>query len=273
MTVYSVHKCIYVVAAGFAMLALGGCDRAGGVLSQTLQEIKTVPVDANDRSVGTAADKKLNAKDVALLVNTAKALTVGHDGVLSQTDGKPKLQIAVVNPLDMPRQSDDVLDERLHNVAPDPNAVMATAAHDLPDIPIHDGEAPEAPLPRSANDTPWHAVTAAVGREVAPLQSAVRRIEPALAGNTAPKAATRPDAGRSIQIGSFGSLGAAQSALAALRDAHPAVHDYSASFEKVTTAAGKAMVRLKLGPVDNDSQAQRLCGQLDIRDSWCHRAG
>lgn len=269
MTVLSAHKCIYVVAAGFAMLALGGCDRAGGVLSQALQEIKTVPVDANDRSAGTATDGKVSAKDVALLVNTAKALTVGHDGMLPQSDGKSKLQIAVVNPLDMPRQSDDVLDERLHNVAPDPNAVMAQAAHDLPDVPIRDAEAPEAPLPRSASETPWHAVTAAVSRDMAPLQSAMRKIRPALAKTSAP---VNADAGRSIQIGSFGSLGAAQSALAALRDAHPAVHDYSASFQKVTTAAGKVMVRLRLGPVDTDSQAQHLCDQLDIRDSWCHRA-
>jgi len=44
-------------------------------------------------------------------------------------------------------------------------------------------------------------------------------------------------------------------------------------FEKVVTPAGKTLFRLKVGPVKSDAQAKRLCGQLDIRDSWCQRAG
>ncbi|MGZ3297883.1 MAG: hypothetical protein ACXU8O_02615, partial [Asticcacaulis sp.] len=85
MTEYSVVKFMGIAAAGLAMIGLGGCDRAGGVLSQTLAEIKSVPVDASDHSYGTAADRKLNARDVALLVDTAKALTVGQGGVLSKS--------------------------------------------------------------------------------------------------------------------------------------------------------------------------------------------
>jgi hypothetical protein len=83
----------------------------------------------------------------------------------------------------------------------------------------------------------------------------------------------KSDPQRSIQVGSFGTMAAAESALQALKDSHPVVARYSATYQKIKTAAGRAMVRLKLGPVRTDAQAQTLCDQLDIHDTWCHKAG
>ncbi len=53
----------------------------------------------------------------------------------------------------------------------------------------------------------------------------------------------------------------------------PGVGRYSPSYQTITTASGKAFVRLKVGPVAGDSQAEALCGQLDVRDAWCAKAG
>ena len=39
------------------------------------------------------------------------------------------------------------------------------------------------------------------------------------------------------------------------------------------TGSGKSLVRLKVGPVKSDAQARGLCDALDVRDSWCARAG
>ncbi|MGZ3305593.1 MAG: SPOR domain-containing protein [Asticcacaulis sp.] len=258
-----------IAAAGLAMIGLGGCDRAGGVLSQTLAEIKSVPVDASDHSSGTAADRKLNARDVALLVDTAKALTVGQGGVLSksaretarealngaaagegQPDHKatdePRLEIAVVDPLKMDRPDDGPpLDMHLKGVEMDTQAALAAARRALPDIPV------TAPAPAEVAEKPRP-----------PVDEDRPRTE--MAGS---------DIHRSIQVGSFSTLSAAQNALEQLRDAHPVAENYKASFQKVTTGSGRALVRLRLGPVDTETQAQKLCDQLDIRDIWCHKAG
>ena len=259
MTEFSAPKLIYAAVAGFAMLSLGGCDRAGVVLGETLHKIKTVPVDANDRSTGTAADKQLNGKDVALLVDTAKALTLGHDGVLAQSGVAKKLEIAVVDPLQMDRPDDGPpLDERVQGVEMDPEAALAAAATALPDVPILAEVMPEKPLPRP--------VAVADGQEGAPAEAP--RAQPERIQTDWVKS----DVHRSIQVGSFGTMAAAESALQALKGAHPAVARYSATYQKIRTVAGKAMVRLKLGPVHTDAQAQKLCDQLDIRDTWCHKA-
>jgi hypothetical protein len=58
-----------------------------------------------------------------------------------------------------------------------------------------------------------------------------------------------------------------------LKDSHPVAAHYNASYQTIKTPAGKVMVRLKLGPVHTDAQAQKLCDQLEIRDTWCHKAG
>ncbi len=88
-----------------------------------------------------------------------------------------------------------------------------------------------------------------------------------------PETPPAPVAGRFIQVGSFGSAAAAKSAWAGLVERYPGVEQYSPSYQAVTLASGKSMVRLKVGPVAGDRQAQSLCSQLDIHDTWCARAG
>ncbi len=78
--------------------------------------------------------------------------------------------------------------------------------------------------------------------------------------------------GRFIQVGSFASADAAKNAWTGLVERFPGVDRYSPAYQSVTLASGKSMVRLKVGPVASDSQAESLCGQLDIRDSWCSKA-
>ncbi len=266
MTELSVTKLIYVAAAGFTMVTLGGCDRAGVLVSDTLHKIKTVPVDANDRSVGTADDKKLGAKDVALLLDTAKSLTVGQDGVLAKSGVAKKLEVAVVDPLKMDRPDDGPpLDERVQGVEMDPEAALAAAAKALPDVPILAETMPEKPLPRP--------VAVSDDQETAPASDDPRPRKDLQMAQPIKTDWVKSDPQRSIQVGSFGTMAAATSALEALKDSHPVVAHYSATYQKIKTQTGKAMVRLKLGPVHTDAQAQKLCDQLDIKDTWCHKAG
>jgi cell division septation protein DedD len=77
---------------------------------------------------------------------------------------------------------------------------------------------------------------------------------------------------RLIQIGSFGSADAARDAWLGLQARYPGIEQYHPVYQKVTTAAGKPMVRLKVGPVTGEDQAQSLCLQLDVRDRWCSKA-
>ena len=78
---------------------------------------------------------------------------------------------------------------------------------------------------------------------------------------------------RFVQVGSFGSADAARNAWAGLIERYPGVERYRPAYQTVTTATGKEMVRLKVGPVSDDNQAKNLCGQLDIHDAWCAKAG
>ncbi|UDF05147.1 SPOR domain-containing protein [Asticcacaulis sp. AND118] len=99
--------------------------------------------------------------------------------------------------------------------------------------------------------------------------------KPALLPKTAP---ARPaDNGieqrvRSVQVGSFSSRAGAQAAWDALRARHPGLDNFKPILQPVT-ADGKALVRLRIGPVHSTEQAERLCSQLDIRDAWCRKAG
>ena len=272
MTELSATKLICVAAASFTMVTLGGCDRAGVLVSDTLHKIKTVPVDANDHSTGTADDKTLGGKDVALLLDTAKALTVGHDGVLAQGGVTPggvarKLEIAVVDPLLMDRPDDGPpLDERVQGAEMDPEAALAAAAKALPDVPIMAETLPEKPQPRP--------IAVADDQEAAPAAIDAPRSK---SDDVPPQRVqtdwVKSDPTRSIQIGSFGTMAAAVNALQTLKDSHPAATHYSATYQKIKTVMGKAMVRLRLGPVHTDAQAKALCDQLDIHDTWCHKAG
>ena len=110
-------------------------------------------------------------------------------------------------------------------------------------------------------------------QDKAPLETGVTAIvqSSALVPVT-PVVATTPG-NRLIQIGSFGTADAAQNAWKGLQARYPGVEQYHPVYQKVTTAAGKPMVRLKVGPVTSDNQAQSLCLQLDIRDNWCSKAG
>lgn len=271
MTELSVSKFIFVAAAGLALLTFGGCDRASGVVAETLHKIKTVPVDANDHSVGTVDDRKLDGKDVALLFSTAQALTVGHDGVLAQNQASlsgvaKNLAVDVVDPLQMDRPDDGPpLDERVQGAEMDPEAALAAAAKALPDVPIMAETFADRPQPRP--------VAVADDQEPAPAAATPRAKDDSTQPVPVQTDWIKSDVHRSIQVGSFGTMAAAESALQALEDSHPVAAKYSATYQKITTATGKAMVRLKLGPVHTDAQAQKLCDQLDIHDTWCHKAG
>ena len=59
---------------------------------------------------------------------------------------------------------------------------------------------------------------------------------------------------RVIQIGSFGSAEAAQNAWLGLQARYPGVEQYHPVYQKITTASGKSMVRLKVGPVASEDQ-------------------
>lgn len=253
-------------------------------MDRVLTEIHNIKVDARDPAArATAADRQFDKKDIDLAVQTAKDLTVNSGGLLDHTRsaGKPadaglfssapeapKMKIDVVDPLHVPRpDSEQPLDERLKNVAFDDGSTptitaQAAAARDLPDIPV-------AEAARSA----VAAVVAAAPRVMAaaiPEKAEVPRVE-ALAPRQKETKTLAVEA-RRIQVGSFRSLGAAKSAWQDLRT-RPALEGLRPDFEKVVTPAGQTLFRLKVGPVKSDNQARALCGQLDIRDSWCERAG
>ena len=78
--------------------------------------------------------------------------------------------------------------------------------------------------------------------------------------------------GRMVQVGSFGSQAAAETAWKSLQSSHPTANRYAAAFQKVTTSAGKPVVRLKVGPVTSDGQARQLCDSLGVADAWCSKS-
>jgi cell division septation protein DedD len=131
---------------------------------------------------------------------------------------------------------------------------------------LHDGDGPIArPKFKIAIVDPLKMPT-----EVnAPLKTGIERTTPA----SLPVVATiAPREGRLIQVGSFGTTDAAQNAWVGLQARYPGVEQYHPVYQKITTATGKPMVRLKVGPVTGDDQAQSLCLQLDIRDNWCSKS-
>ena len=272
MTLVPLRKVIILCSALAATASLGGCD--DHAMDKMLADVQSIKVDARDPAgQASAVDRHLTKADIDLAVQTAKDLTVNKGGLLdknrdqvqptgqlagtkpddslySTPPSEPKMQIAVVDPLDMKRpDSDTPLDERLKGVVFDTaGAAMAAAAHDLPDIPVAQSPAP------------------AVRTLAAVSRPEVLKAEPA------PKAEDTGDV-RHIQIGSFGTLAAAKDAWADLSDRYAALGDFHPSFEKARTAAGKPIVRLKVGPVRSDAQARILCDKLSIHDSWCARAG
>ncbi|ESQ92088.1 hypothetical protein ABAC460_04160 [Asticcacaulis sp. AC460] len=194
-----------------ALTALGGltaCDNVN--LSESFARIKAADVDAG-KGEPAADPKKLNRKDIDLAVGTARDLAFSVDKTVKD-QGQQKLEIAVVDPLDLPN----------NQPADGPAPVVETT-------PV----VAEAPAPVLRQET---------------------------------------SAGRSVQVGSFGSMAAAKDAWLTLQAKYPGVERYSPTYQSVTTAAGKSMVRLKVGPVTTQAQAAALCGQLGVRDAWCAKA-
>ncbi len=271
MTPVPLRKVIIFCSALAATASLCGCD--DHAMDKVLAEVQAIKVDAHDPANRSSPDDRhLNKADIDLALQTARDLTVNKGGLLDKNKSAdaiysqpgqgaqgaakpdeslysappqaPKMQIAVVDPLDMKRpDSDTPLDERLKGVVFETaNAAMAAATHDLPDIPV--GQTPKA-------------------------QADAPKVE---------KVASQPKPddtanGHHIQIGSFGTLTAAKGAWADLRDRYASLGDFQPSFEKALTAAGKPIVRLKVGPVRDEAQARSLCDKLAIHDSWCARAG
>lgn len=227
----SLRKVIILCAALGAAAGLSACDEHA--MDKTFAELKSVQVDANDPAPASDADRRIGKRDVDLAVRTAKDLTVNKGGLLNsdKTASGPKVEIAVVDPLLVPRpDTAPPLDERVKGVVFDPAiAERLAAARALPDIPVM----PMRTQPLSSEDDGVHR----------------------------------------IQVGSFGSLAAAQNAWADLRAHHPAVTPLTPSYEKVTTPQGKQLFRLKVGPVNDQAKARDLCDQLDIHDNWCAKAG
>lgn len=203
------RKALILCAAAICAISLTACDNQN--LKESLAKIKEIPVD--DSGASNSADaKSLSKEDVQLVVNTAKDLTVGKGGLLHDGDGpiaRPKVRIAIVDPLKMPTEAN---------------------------APLETGAAASSPAPQ-----PVTTVVTTRGNRV-------------------------------IQIGSFGSAEAAQNAWLGLQARYPGVEQYHPVYQKITTASGKSMVRLKVGPVASEDQAHSLCLQLDIRDSWCSKA-
>ncbi|ESQ80675.1 hypothetical protein AEYBE204_05230 [Asticcacaulis sp. YBE204] len=147
----------------------------------------------------------------------------------------PEMKIRIVNPLDMDRpDAETILDTGL------PNATE-----------IADAEPKSLPTEKK------------IVKVEAPV---VKTAAVALPKNGEP-------AFKTIQIGSFSSRDGAKAAWTALQARNPGLERFKPVLQAVTTSEGKAMVRLRVGPVTSQAQAERLCDQLGITDSWCIKAG
>ena len=235
------RKALILCTAVAVTAGLAACDNR--TLTQSLARIKEVPVDARGAPADGADAKSISREDVQLVVNTAKDLTVGKGGLLRKGDGpiaNPKFKIAIVDPLSLPPGGDS---QPLDTGVPG----------DLTARPV----APEAPATQA---TP-------------PPTTKDIRAKPAQAMAANEQMQNANASGRLIQVGSFGTADAARDAWQGLQARYPGVEQYKPTYQKITTAAGKPMVRLKLGPVAGEDQARSLCRQLDIRDNWCAKAG
>lgn len=212
---------------------LSGCDER--TTNAMWAKIQAIEVDAREAQGAEPVEGKLSKQDVDLAVNTARDLTVNDGGLFSQSP-KRELEIDVVDPLKVPRPDGEPLDARVQGVVFDVADLARQAAHDLPDVPVA---------------APREAERANVTVEAPEVAEEVHR----------------------IQVGSFGTLLAAQEAWKDLRDSYPAAGKLKPTYEKVVANNGRTLVRLKVGPVRDEAQARRLCDALEVRDNWCARAG
>jgi hypothetical protein len=239
-----------VCAAASLVFGLSACDSRN--LSESFAAIKAIRVDDSANPNADQDHKKVDARDLKLVVDTAKALTVDKGGLLAQKSGGEtaprRLAIDVVDPLKMP-PPDDGGPLRVLPADIAAAARLQQAAHDLPDLPIQIA---------SASDAPAALVQAQTVQKQTVQKQALQK--------QALQAATRL-----IQIGSFSSIDAARQAWDSLQERYPIALRYKARFQPITTADGRAMVRLKVGPVE-DAQAEAVCQALSVRDSWCAKA-
>jgi len=185
-----------------------------------------------------------------------KAIKVDDSGQPpSKTIGKQDVDLAVNTVRDIAVGQGGLL-----NTAEKSGALKITVVDSL------DGSAPARP-----EENPYTIAQLEAMRALPDLPVKAAADMAAKTETVTPRAAQAP--GRMVQVGSFGSVDAAKMAWNALQARHPAAARYDAAFQKITTAAGEPMVRLKVGPVTSDGQARALCDALGVADAWCSRAG
>lgn len=222
-----------LTAFGVCLMAvtLSGCDLPkgdGADFQRMAAHLAEIDIEGKGADEASSSSDSAAPRDeqIKLVFETAKDLTTGQDGLLAHA---PKMQIRVVNPLDMDRpEADTPLDTGLT-----PEVLVAVAAP----APKNETVASVAPEARITDG---------------PTQT--------------------PTVFRTIQVGSFSTSEGAKAAWRDLQARYSGLENFKPVLQPVTTAQGKSMVRLKVGPVASSAQAQRLCQQLDITDSWCTRA-
>lgn len=224
-----------IMSAG-ALMGLGGCT------DEVLTTLKNADVDGSKASPeqALAADKAR----VDTLITTAQDMVVGKGGVVeSVMASNPKLTIAIVDPLTLGRPEDDrpLLDTR-----PGAHAFLSgdelAAQKALPDLPIGEGTPAASKLSASP----------------ATVQAVAMKDEPVT--------------GRMIQVGSFSTRQGAEAAWSKVAGMYDGMDRLSPIYESVT-ANGRTLVRLRIGPVQDEGQARALCSALGVTDNWCTKAG
>jgi|GEM_PF-1001761 len=196
-------------------------------------EVAKGDTESSQDASSSSAASSTREEQIELVFDTARELTTGKDGLLAHAPVRPDTLIRIVNPLDMER--------------PMTSTPLDTGVDAAEPAPTSDIRLAEAVPP---TERPMTAVPAA-----------------------APKKQGPEAAYRTIQIGSFSTSAAAKAAWTALQARHPGLDNFKPMMQPVQVADGRALVRLRIGPVRSDAQAERLCSQLDIRDAWCLKAG
>lgn len=226
-------------------LSLSGCGAAtdDGRFFQNLAErlteieIEEKPKDiaVQTEDVPLEAPAKTDVLKTAGLTVVDMALDMARKGDVPPAGQRASELIRIVNPLDMPRpDADTILDTGLEaELRATSASVSASGAAQV------------------------LAGTQAVNQAVQKPAQAVMPVQ----------------AFKTIQIGSFSTEDRALKAWQGLQARYPDMERLKPVMQPVTLASGATVVRLRLGPVENDAQAKQLCMQLDITDSWCAKAG
>jgi cell division septation protein DedD len=206
---------------------------------------------------------------------TKLLMDAGHDMAATQADlisFKSPFEIKLIS-ADEARQAK--ADERRPPLDLRTDSETVSASAPVTPVPASrdeagNGRTPPAPvsldvlLKAPSSQTPPPLMKASLTTASVPL------MKPAL--NRPRNAAPQASGGRLIQIGAFSSREAAQGAMKQLIARHPKLAAFKSSLETVITPQGQR-VRLKLGPIADEAQAQALCRTLSVTDTWCVRAG